>query len=59
MSAGKQFTYLWADRKKMIKPVECTAPEYFEYLFEWIFEEISDPDIFAQDGTSYSLKSHH
>lgn len=50
MSAGAKFTYLWADGKTIKKPIECSASEYMDFLFEWIYEQISDPNIFPQDG---------
>jgi MOB kinase activator 1 len=52
MTAGKNVVYLWADGKKVKKPVEMSAPEYIENLFEWVFEQMSDPSIFPQDDDS-------
>jgi MOB kinase activator 1 len=49
MSAGKKVVYLWADGKKVKKPIELSAPEYIEHMFEWIFEQMSDPAIFPPD----------
>ena len=49
MSAGPKVAYLWADGKKVKKPVELSAPEYIENLFEWTFEQLSDPQVFPQD----------
>lgn len=49
MTAGKKVTYLWADGKKVKKPIELSAPEYVEKLFDWIFEQMSDPSVFPPD----------
>lgn len=52
MTAGKNVVYLWADGKKVKKPIELSAPEYIEHMFEWVFEQMSDPSIFPQDDGS-------
>ncbi len=57
MTAGKNVVYLWADGKKVKKPVELSAPEYIENLFEWVFEQMSDPALFPQDDDSKFPKS--
>jgi MOB kinase activator 1 len=49
MSAGKNVVYLWADGKKVKKPIELSAPEYIEHLLEWVYGQLSDPTIFPQD----------
>lgn len=49
MTAGSKFTYQWADGKKVKKGIAVSAPEYIEYLFDWVYETISDPQIFPQD----------
>lgn len=49
MSAGPKYEYLWADGVKVKKPVLVSAPQYIEYMFDWIDEQISNPAIFPVD----------
>uniref|UniRef100_A0A7S0R1G3 MOB kinase activator-like 1A n=1 Tax=Pyramimonas obovata TaxID=1411642 RepID=A0A7S0R1G3_9CHLO len=48
MSAGPKYEYRWADGVKVKKPIECSAPEYVEYLMEWIECQLDDEEIFPQ-----------
>jgi MOB kinase activator 1 len=54
MSAGPKFEYLWADQVKIKKPIRCSAPEYNDYLFSWVENQLSDETIFPlQLGTPF------
>jgi MOB kinase activator 1 len=57
MTAGKHVVYLWADGKKVKKPIELSAPDYVEHMFDWVFEQMSDPTIFPPDDHSKFPKS--
>jgi len=57
MSAGEGVTYLWADGKKIVKPVECSASEYIAYLQQWISETFEDTSVFPEnDEQEYPKK---
>lgn len=45
MSAGPKYEYRWADGVKVKKPIECSAPEYIEYLMEWIESQLDDESV--------------
>jgi len=47
MTAGPNFTYLWADGVKVKNPLACTAKDYINYLFEWIRDLVRDENLFA------------
>lgn len=49
MSAGPKYEYLWADGVKVKKPIKVSAPQYIEYMFDWIDQQISDPSVFPVD----------
>jgi MOB kinase activator 1 len=49
MSAGPKYEYLWADGVKVKKPIKVSAPEYMTLLFEWVDEQISNPEVFPVD----------
>jgi MOB kinase activator 1 len=49
MSAGAKYEYLWADGVRVKKPTKVSAPQYMDFMFEWIDQQISDPDIFPVD----------
>ena len=54
MSAGPKYEYLWADGKKVPKPIKCSAPEYINALFTWVDEQINDPRIFPiEEGAPF------
>ena len=36
MSAGPKYEWYWADGKNIKKPIGVSAPEYVDYLMEWI-----------------------
>jgi len=44
MTATPRFQYLWMVEEK--KPLECTAPEYVDFLLTWIQELINDENVF-------------
>jgi hypothetical protein len=46
MTAGPRYEYYWADGEKIKKPIKCTAPEYVEYLMDWIQTTLDDETIF-------------
>eukprot|EP00241_Pyramimonas_parkeae_P011444 CAMPEP_0114255882 /NCGR_PEP_ID=MMETSP0058-20121206/17829_1 /TAXON_ID=36894 /ORGANISM="Pyramimonas parkeae, CCMP726" /LENGTH=215 /DNA_ID=CAMNT_0001370357 /DNA_START=493 /DNA_END=1137 /DNA_ORIENTATION=- len=48
MSAGPKYEYRWADGVKVKKPIECSAPDYIEYLMEWVETQLDDEAIFPQ-----------
>jgi len=53
MSAGKKFTFLWADENNK-KPVSVSAPEYVEKLMSWVETQLNDEAIFPlQLGTPF------
>ncbi|KAJ3333421.1 hypothetical protein HDU76_008232 [Blyttiomyces sp. JEL0837] len=46
MSAGPKFEYLWCDGVYFKKPVKVSAPEYVEYLMNWIQSQLDDESTF-------------
>lgn len=40
--AGESVKYLWADGVKIKKPIECSAPEYVDYLMSWVESQLND-----------------
>ena len=46
MSAGPRFEYLWADGKTIKKPIKCSAPQYIDYLMNWIQTNLDDETLF-------------
>ncbi|KAI3635609.1 hypothetical protein MIR68_006247 [Amoeboaphelidium protococcarum] len=46
MNAGPKYQYLWADGERVIKPLKCSAPQYVEYLMDWIQDLLDNPKIF-------------
>jgi len=46
MSAGPKYTYLWADGQHIKTPIRVPAPEYIEYLMEWVDNQLANEDIF-------------
>ncbi|KAI9353362.1 Mob1/phocein [Zopfochytrium polystomum] len=46
MSAGPKFEYLWADNVTFKKPVKVSAPEYVDYLMNWVQAQLDDESIF-------------
>ena len=45
MSAGPKYEYLWAD-ETIKKPIQCSAPEYVEYLMTWVQGQFDNEEIF-------------
>ncbi|XP_024012417.1 MOB kinase activator-like 1A [Eutrema salsugineum] len=48
MNAGSRYEYRWADGITITKPIWVSAPEYVEYLMNWIETQIDDEGIFPQ-----------
>ncbi|PRP75092.1 hypothetical protein PROFUN_03928 [Planoprotostelium fungivorum] len=46
MSAGSKYEYLWADDKKVKKPIKVSAPEYADYLMTWVQGILEDESVF-------------
>lgn len=46
MSAGPKYEYWWADGDKIKKPIKCSAPEYMDYLMNWVQGILDDEVIF-------------
>lgn len=54
MSAGPDYKYLWADKVKVKKPIEVSAPEYVDLLMSWVESQLNDENIFPlQLGTPF------
>jgi hypothetical protein len=49
MTAGSNYVYLWADDTGS-DPQEICARDYMSKALTWIEEQVSNPDIFPQDG---------
>eukprot|EP00768_Dysnectes_brevis_P003538 gnl/Dysnectes_brevis/251_a282_8731.p1 GENE.gnl/Dysnectes_brevis/251_a282_8731~~gnl/Dysnectes_brevis/251_a282_8731.p1 ORF type:complete len:216 (-),score=61.13 gnl/Dysnectes_brevis/251_a282_8731:84-731(-) len=59
MNAGPKFRYLWADGRKVKKPIPLSAPEYVSALFTWIQELIDNQSIFpTQPGVPFPKDFH-
>lgn len=53
MSAGRN-KYAWADGVKVIKPIECSASEYVEFLMTWVEGQLNDEKVFPlQVGATF------
>ncbi|KAL8463910.1 hypothetical protein ACS0TY_033741 [Phlomoides rotata] len=48
MSAGPKYEYRWADGVTIKKPIVVSAQKYFEYLMDWIEQQLNDESIFPQ-----------
>jgi len=46
MSAGEKYEYLWADGKSIKKPIKVSAPEYADYLMNWVQDILDDETMF-------------
>lgn len=54
MSAGSKYTYLWADGVTIVTPIKCPAPQYVDYLMQWVDDQISNEDLFPMEvGQSF------
>lgn len=49
MSAGPQYEYHWADGVNIKKPIQCSAPEYVDYLMTWVQQQLDDEAIFPSE----------
>lgn len=46
-----RYEYLWADDKKIKKPIKVSAPEYADYLMTWVQGILEDESVFpTSDG---------
>jgi Mob1/phocein family len=50
MMASPKIHYTWADGVKVRTPIECPAPQYVHYLFEWTREQLENPEILPLEG---------
>jgi len=50
MMASPKIHYTWADGVKVCTPIECPAPQYVHYLFEWTREQLENPEILPLEG---------
>eukprot|EP01121_Diplochlamys_sp_Union-15-3_P010363 TRINITY_DN2900_c0_g2_i1.p1 TRINITY_DN2900_c0_g2~~TRINITY_DN2900_c0_g2_i1.p1 ORF type:complete len:218 (-),score=36.81 TRINITY_DN2900_c0_g2_i1:116-769(-) len=46
MAAGPRYEYLWADGVTIKKPINCSAPEYVDYLMTWVQSQLDDEAVF-------------
>jgi MOB kinase activator 1 len=51
--AAPQYEYLWADGVKIKKPLQLSAPEYINRLYDWIEEQVSPRLSGARSGLRY------
>jgi len=49
MSAGPQYEYHWADGVNIKKPIQCSAPEYVDYLMTWVQAQLDDESMFPSE----------
>jgi len=53
MTGGPRHEYLWADGTTIKKPIKCSAPEYADYLMNWVQEQFQDERIFPTDESPF------
>lgn len=61
MNAGVKYQYLWSDGVKIKTPIKVPAPEYTEYLMQWIEDQLNDESLFpTQLGMAFpkDFKEH-
>jgi len=46
MSAGPKYEYHWADGAQVKKAIKVSAPEYVEYLMNWVQGQLDDESLF-------------
>jgi len=46
MSAGPKYEYHWADGVAIKKAIKVSAPEYVDYLMNWVQSQLDDETIF-------------
>jgi MOB kinase activator 1 len=49
---------LWADGNKVKKPVQCTAPQYVDYLMTWVQEQLDDEAVFPSKVCLFTTDVH-
>eukprot|EP01012_Entosiphon_sulcatum_P008678 TRINITY_DN14761_c0_g1_i1.p1 TRINITY_DN14761_c0_g1~~TRINITY_DN14761_c0_g1_i1.p1 ORF type:complete len:226 (-),score=57.07 TRINITY_DN14761_c0_g1_i1:58-735(-) len=58
MSSGPRFEYLWREDPKK-KPMKVSAPQYVEYLMNWIEGLINDEAVFpTEDDSPFPANFH-
>mmetsp|Transcript_31683 Transcript_31683/g.77257 ORF Transcript_31683/g.77257 Transcript_31683/m.77257 type:complete len:238 (+) Transcript_31683:109-822(+) len=58
MNAGDK-KYAWKDGVKILKPIECCAPDYVDYLMEWTESQLNDESIFPLQAGAKFPKNFH
>lgn len=46
MSAGARFEYHWQDGVTFKRPTKVSAPEYVDYLMDWVQKQLDDEAVF-------------
>eukprot|EP01088_Endostelium_zonatum_P012364 TRINITY_DN26567_c0_g1_i1.p1 TRINITY_DN26567_c0_g1~~TRINITY_DN26567_c0_g1_i1.p1 ORF type:complete len:222 (-),score=46.18 TRINITY_DN26567_c0_g1_i1:115-780(-) len=46
MSAGPKYDYLWADGEKIKTPIKVSAPDYVDYLMNWVQAYLDNEEVF-------------
>jgi len=46
MSASSKYEYKWADGQQVKKPIQCSAPQYIDYLMTWIQDQLDNETLF-------------
>uniref|UniRef100_A0A7S3CUW0 Uncharacterized protein n=1 Tax=Palpitomonas bilix TaxID=652834 RepID=A0A7S3CUW0_9EUKA len=49
MNAGAKYEYLWADGVKVKQAIKCSAPQYVDYLIEWVQSQLDNENVFPSD----------
>jgi MOB kinase activator 1 len=45
MTAGSKYEYQWSDTS-IKKPIQVSAPEYIEFLIQWVKQQLDDETLF-------------
>eukprot|EP00761_Pharyngomonas_kirbyi_P013632 gb/GECH01013661.1/.p1 GENE.gb/GECH01013661.1/~~gb/GECH01013661.1/.p1 ORF type:complete len:227 (+),score=29.48 gb/GECH01013661.1/:1-681(+) len=51
MTAGR-YEFYWADGVKVKRPIKVSAPEYVNYLLEWVEHYLEDDKVFPSDPST-------
>lgn len=49
MSAGPKYEFYWADGEEIKKPIRVSAPEYVDYLMNWVQKQLDNETIFPSE----------
>eukprot|EP00005_Dracoamoeba_jomungandri_P003027 CAMPEP_0174260496 /NCGR_PEP_ID=MMETSP0439-20130205/9759_1 /TAXON_ID=0 /ORGANISM="Stereomyxa ramosa, Strain Chinc5" /LENGTH=218 /DNA_ID=CAMNT_0015344747 /DNA_START=32 /DNA_END=688 /DNA_ORIENTATION=+ len=49
MSAGPKYEYMWCDGKKVKQAIKVSAPEYMDYLMNWVQDQLDDEEVFPSE----------